>query len=120
MMSEVHPLRGEVWLVRFDPTVGAEKSKLRPAIVISENSIGKLPLRIVVPITDWKPQYNGFPWMVKLEPVTKNGLSKLSGADGFQVKSVSVKRFDSRLGSITDSQADNVAAAIAICVGSPV
>jgi mRNA interferase MazF len=47
------PKRGEVWTVRFDPAVGAEIQKVRPAVVIGVDSVGRLPLKIVVPITDW-------------------------------------------------------------------
>ena len=43
-MAQVTPLRGEVWNVRFDPSVGAEIKKIRPAVVLSEDAIGKLPL----------------------------------------------------------------------------
>nr|WP_310487775.1 type II toxin-antitoxin system PemK/MazF family toxin [Chamaesiphon sp. VAR_69_metabat_338] len=42
------PRRGEIWLVNLDPTVGAEIQKTRPAIVISSDYIGKLPLKLVV------------------------------------------------------------------------
>ena len=45
------PKRGEIWLVNLNPTVGAEIHKTRPAIVISSDYIGKLPLKLVVPIT---------------------------------------------------------------------
>lgn len=37
------PKRGEIWLVNFDPTVGAEIKKVRPAVVISSDSVRKLP-----------------------------------------------------------------------------
>ncbi len=60
------PRRGEIWLVDFDPAVGAEIHKIRPAVVISLDTIGRLPLRPVVPITDWKPQYGSYPWFVEL------------------------------------------------------
>jgi len=55
------PKRGEIWLVDFDPSIGAEIRKVRPAVVVSLDTIGRLPLRMVVPITDWKPLY-GFEW----------------------------------------------------------
>lgn len=48
------PRRGEVWMVDFDPAVGAEIRKLRPAVVISVDAVGRLPLRLVAPGTDWK------------------------------------------------------------------
>jgi len=48
------PKRGEIWLVNFDPTVGAEIKKVRPAVVISSDSVGKLPIKLIAPITDCK------------------------------------------------------------------
>ena len=33
------PRRGEVWDIRFDPSVDAEITKIRPAVVISENDL---------------------------------------------------------------------------------
>ena len=113
------PKRGELWLVDFDPAVGAEIRKVRPAVVISMDTIGRLPLRMVVPITDWKAPYASFPWFVELPATTANGLSKDSGADSFQVKSLSNGRFIQRLGVVTDPQLDAIASAIALCVGAP-
>ena len=113
------PKRGEIWLVDFDPAVGAEINKVRPALVISIDSIGRLPLRMVVPITDWKPPYASFPWFVELPASPINGLVKDSGADAFQTKSVSQARFVRLLGLATSAQLDDIASAIGLCVGVP-
>ena len=43
--------RGEVWLVNLDPTIGTEISKKRPCIIVNDNGIGILPLKVIVPIT---------------------------------------------------------------------
>ena len=110
------PVRGEIWLVQFDPQRGREIGKTRPALVISASSVGRLPLRIVVPVTDWKPNYAGYPWFAYLAPTKHHGLSKDSGADAFQVKSVSLQRFVKKLGSVGRDILDEVAAAIALCV----
>jgi mRNA interferase MazF len=69
------PKRGEIWQINFDPSIGAEIQKVRPAVVISVDTIGRLPLRMVVPVTDWKPHYAGFPWFVELPATTTNGLT---------------------------------------------
>lgn len=119
MTTNPTPLRGEVWRIRFDPAEGDEIKKIRTAVVISENAIGRLRLKIVVPITEWKPRYANYPWFVRLTPMPTNGLTKDSGADAFQVKSVSETRFLARLGELTPSQLDDIANAIAICVGAP-
>jgi mRNA-degrading endonuclease toxin of MazEF toxin-antitoxin module len=46
-------------------------------------------------------------------------LAKDSGADAFQTKSVSLARFVQRLGDVTPVQLDEVASAIALCIGAP-
>ena len=101
------------------PPRATRSKKVRTAVVISENAIGRLKLKIVVPITEWKPRYASYPWFVFLAPTPTNGLVKDSGADAFQVKSVSETRFLDRLGELTPGQLDNIANAIAICVGVP-
>src|SRR5215210_2277781 len=106
------PRRGEIWLIDFDPAVGAEIQKVRPAVVINLDAVGRLPLRMVVPVTDWKPQYASYPWFVELPASSVNGLAKDSGADAFQTKSVSVSRFVRPLGALTTSQLDDIASAI--------
>ena len=90
--------QGEIWLINLDPTVGSEIKKTRPAIIVNDNALGKLPLKIIVPITDWKERYSIAPWMIKIEPDSKNGLFKESSADCFQVRSVSQERFIKRIG----------------------
>ena len=109
--------RGEIWEVAFRPSLGAEIQKNRPAVVINVPEVGRLPLCIVVPITDWKPVFARFSWFVRLAPTAENGLVKESGADAFQVKSVSESRLIRKLGQITFDQANEIAAAIALCVG---
>lgn len=113
------PKRGEVWNVRFDPAIGAEIQKVRPAVVVGRDSVGRLPLKIVVPITDWKPAFVQFAWFVHLPATPENGLTKDSGADTFQVKSVSEVRFLEKLGALTAGQLDDISAAIAFCVDAP-
>ena len=49
--------RGDIWLINLDPTVGAEIKKTRPAIIVNDDAIGILPLKIIVPITEWKGKY---------------------------------------------------------------
>ena len=92
--------KGEIWQINLDPTIGAEMKKTRPALIINNDALGKLPLKIIVPITDWKDQYSNYPWMVKITPSEQNGLAKVSAADCFQIRSVSVERFAATIGSV--------------------
>ena len=92
--------RGEVWLINLDPTIGAEIRKSRPAVVLSSDLMGALPLRVIIPLTDWKDRYASAPWMLKIEPDAHNGLSKTSSADCFQIRSVSETCLVHKLGEL--------------------
>jgi len=97
-----------VWMINLDPTIGSEIKKTRPAVIVNDNSLGKLPIKISVSITDWKEKYKVAPWMVKLKPNSINGLTKESSADCFQVRSVSQDRFVRRLGALSESLMDDI------------
>lgn len=100
--------QGEIWLINLDPTVGAEIRKTRPAIIVNDNSIGKLPLKVIVPLTDWKDHYQIAPWMVKISPNEANQLTKTSCADCFQVRSLSEQRMINKLGEIDSETLEEV------------
>jgi mRNA interferase MazF len=99
-------------LIDLDPTKGAEIQKKRPAIIVNNNRLGKLPLKIIVPITDWKENYAVAPWMVKLEPTATNGLTKTSSADCFQIRSLSQDRLIMKLGEIDANTLEDIKEAI--------
>ena len=110
------PVRGDVWLVNFDPTLGAEIRKTRPAIVVSSDGVGRLPLKLVAPITEWKDAFQGCAWLVQIDPDAQNGLSKPSAADTLQLRGMDLRRFVNRIGTLTPSLMNEIAAAIAIVV----
>ena len=93
--------QGEIWMVKFYPQVGSEISKLRPAVVISHDTIGRLPLKTIVPITDWKDAYLHYPWMLQVKPERNNGLSKISAVDCFQIKNFSNERLIEKIGTVS-------------------
>jgi len=103
----------EIWLINLDPTVGAEIQKTRPAIIVNDNAVGKLPLKIIVPITDWKDRYEIAPWMVKIEANSTTKLTKASAADCFQIRCVSENRFVKHIGSIEDAEGEKIRTALA-------
>ena len=106
--------RGEVWLINLDPTVGAEIKKTRPAVIVNDDAIGILPLKVIVPVTEWKDRYAVAPWLVRLEPDAENGLDKPSAADAFQVRSVAQERFVRRLGRLSDTAMQEITKALAV------
>ena len=95
--------QGEIWLINLDPTIGHEIKKTRPAIIVNDDSLGKLPLKVIIPITGWKDHFEVAPWMIRLEPDLANKLSKESSADCFQIRCVSEDRFVKQIGIISKS-----------------
>jgi len=105
-------------LINLEPTLGAEIRKTRQAVIVSDDAIGILPLRVIVPLTDWKERYAIAPWLVFIPPGEQNGLEKPSGADAFQIRSVSQDRFIRLIGSLQTEQLHQVIDAIKIVVGA--
>lgn len=108
----VSPERGEIWLVRFDPAVGDEIRKMRPALVVSSSRLSRLRLRIVIPITKWKERSRQIAWHYALAANKQTGLSKDSVADVLQIKSISLDRFNNRLGHVSATDLEEVMAAV--------
>lgn len=106
--------RGESWLINLDPAIGGELRKTRPAVIVSDDSIGILPLKVIVPITEWKENYTKAQWMVMLTPNDHNGLNKSSAADAFQVRSLSQERFVRKIGQLADSEMRQITEALAV------
>ena len=92
--------QGTIWQVNLDPTIGSEIKKSRPCLILNSDKVGKLALKIIAPITDFKEHYALVPWMVTVLPTKENGLSKKSTVDLFQVRSVSQQRLSHKIGKV--------------------
>ncbi|MEX2379957.1 MAG: type II toxin-antitoxin system PemK/MazF family toxin [Vicingaceae bacterium] len=98
----------KIWIKNIDPTVAEEIKKTRPPIIVNDNALGKLPLKVIVPLTDWKEKYNQAPWMVKVNADFQNNLIKNSSADCFQIRSISKNRIIKKIGVINDHTLENI------------
>ena len=110
--ERTNPRRGEVWDLNFDPTIGAEIQKIRPAVVISSDRVGHLPIKLVAPITGWQDRFLRNIWHLRIEPSGVNGLTKTSAVDTLQIRGVDVKRFISKRGRLSATLMQEITAAI--------
>ena len=92
----------DIYLVDLNPIKGAEINKARPCIIVSNDDVGILPLKIVVPLIGYKEHHNKS-WLVKIEPTKNTGLSKDLTADPMHIRSVSHDRILKKIGCIDDS-----------------
>ena len=96
--------RGEIRLVDLAPTRGAEASKLRPAVIVSNDGANLTAERLnrgvvtVVPVTSNVSHVH--PFQVMLDAVS-TGLDHDSKAQAEQVRSVAVERVGRLVGSLT-------------------
>src|SRR3989344_3991473 len=94
------PMRGEVWWINFDPAVGTEAKKTRPAIVVSNDISNEFLERIqVVPLTGNTAKLYPSEALVVLK-------GKKSKAAADQVATVSKMRVQKRIGQLTASELD--------------
>jgi mRNA interferase MazF len=109
--------RGEIYLVSFDPTVGHEIQKTRPALII-QNDIGNRysPLTIVAAITS-KISPVAYPVEAVIEPSPTNGLDVRCAIRLDQIRTVDRQRLVKRLGVIDPSTMAKVNQAIQISLG---
>jgi mRNA interferase MazF len=107
----MHPRRGEVWWVAFDPSLGGEIQKTRPAVVVSNDGANMALNRlIVVPLTSQIAKvYTG------QAMVTLNGETRKAMAD--QLTTVSKQRLRTKLGTISTSDIAAVERAILLHLG---
>jgi mRNA interferase MazF len=110
------PRRGEVYLVSFDPTIGSEIQRTRPALII-QNDIGNRhsPITIVAAITSQfeEPLY---PTEVLITP-PEGGLTTASVALLNQIRSIDRRRLVRRLGRVTEATMERVNPAIQLSFG---
>lgn len=91
-------LQGDIWLVDFNPTIGDEIKKIRPALVLNGNFATGLDLKIVAPITTWNNDFHKIWWLYKLVSNSSNGLEVNSAVNCYQIRCVSDIRFIKKLG----------------------
>ena len=110
------PKRGEVYLVSFDPTVGAEIKKTRPALVI-QNDVGNRysPITIVAAITS-KFDEELYPTEVLVGP-PEGGLREPSVVALNQIRAIDKQRLVKRLGVLKPATMARVDQALRISVG---
>ena len=106
-MPTINPLRGEIWQVNLNPTVGREQAGVRPALVVSANPLNRsaADLVIVVPITS---KAKGIPYHVPIRP-PEGGVKSISYIKPEDIRSISKQRLVRPWGNVSSATMTAVA-----------
>ena len=112
----IRPKRGEVYLVNFDPTIGSEIRKTRPALILQNDIANRhSPITIVAAITSQfeEPLYPTEILIAKSE----GGLTQPSVVLLNQIRSIDKSRLIKRLGVLRPVTIQLVDRALGISLG---
>ena len=110
----IYPKRGDIYLVNFDPTIGSEINKTRPALIIQNNVSNRYsPVTIVAAITSSISTEKVYPTEVFL-PAGTSGLQLDSLVLLNQIRTIDTQRLVKKLGSVTKAQLETVNRAIVV------
>lgn len=94
-------LRGEVHLVRLDPTLGSEIQKTRPCVIVSPDELNEhLRTVIIAPMTT---SGRAYPWRIRCRFQNRSGYIVLD-----QLRTVDRERLVKRLGVLTTAALSDV------------
>lgn len=111
-----YPRRGEVYLVSFDPTVGREIKKTRPALILQNNIANRWsPITIVAAITSHLHTSRYPTEVIVNQP--EGGLRSASAVLLNQIRSIDRKRLVKRLGTIRPETMLRVERSLRISLG---
>jgi len=107
------PLRGEVYWVRLDPTIGTEMSKTRPAVIISNNVGNELSARVIIAPMTSQGTRRVFPFEV-LVPAGEAGVRETGKVALDEIRSVEKVRLGDRIGALPAARVEQLNRAIRV------
>lgn len=110
--------RGDIYFVNLDPVRGREQAGERPVLVLSVDSINRLPLVITIVVgTKGSNLKRDFPTNVRISP-SESGLPVETVFLGFQIRSIDPSRFPAqRAGRLSGASLKRVEDAVRRCLG---
>lgn len=107
------PQRGEIYWVRFDPTVGSEIAKTRPAVIISNDIGNEYSQRVIVAPISTRNTSKVYPFEALLE-AGDGGLRHECKALLDQIRTVDKSRLERYVGKLDEAKLDEINLAIRI------
>lgn len=111
-----YPRRGEVYLIAFDPTLGAEIQKTRPAVILQNDIANRFSRITIVAAITSKVLGRRYPTNVLVTP-PEGGLIQDSVVLLNHIRSIDTQRLIRRLGVLKSETMEQIKHAIQISLG---
>ncbi len=109
--STIIPRRGEIWWINFDPSIGGEIKKTRPAVIVSNDIANNALNRVqVIPLTSVIKNIYPAECLITLQ-------GKQSKAMADQLATISKLRLSTKVGAVTAQEMDEVGRVIRLQLG---
>ena len=110
--------RGDIYFVNLNPVQGREQAGSRPVLVLSIDSINKLPLVVTVVVgTKGENVSRDYPTNVRVSP-SESGLTMETVFLCFQIRSLDPNRFpNNRAGKVAGATMIRIEEAVRYCLG---
>lgn len=100
---------GSIWLIRFDPSVGTEIRKTRPAVIVSGTAFNRRSKVTVLPLTTTQRRDRKLlAIMIPVSPSDTNGLDVESFIIGVDPMTFDKSRLVQHLGQLEDNQIHHI------------
>lgn len=113
---QITPKRGEVYIVSFDPTIGSEIKKTRPALILQNNIANRHSAVTIVAALSSQFDEPVYPTEVLVEP-PEGGLEKRSVVLLNQVRTIDKQRLVAKLGTLKPETMGRVDRALEVSLG---
>ncbi|MCR4334477.1 MAG: type II toxin-antitoxin system PemK/MazF family toxin [Patescibacteria group bacterium] len=111
------PRRGDIYLVNFDPTIGREIKKTRPAVIIQNNISNEYSsVVIVAAVTSYRANYKIYPTEV-IVPCKESGLNHDSLVLLNQIRTIDKQRLLLKVGKVNSEILLKIDKALEISLG---
>lgn len=98
-------LRGDIYWADLNPSIGHEQAGLRPVLILSQDIFNKYSGTVIAVALTSQPQKAGFPLTLEL---SNSKLPKKSWVKISQIRTLSNKRLNKRIGKISIKELDLV------------
>lgn len=104
--------QGEIWDINLDEGYETERGAKCSVIIINDDTIGVLPSRVILPLTEWQDKFVDAVWLIRVDPNDENNLDRASAVDAFQMHTIPVTRFIKKIGKVSVQELQHIKNAV--------